>query len=285
MRFVFVMYGWHLGGISTFCRNLSAGLRSRRHEVILLVIHHAGAHNSVPNELFDQCVVLPRRVSRTGPFVAKVAQAIDRLKPDTLVVNASPYAMAALPYVYHSIIRTPVIHVPEEAGLALTNPQWWDRLITVSEFVGESLRRQGFSERVSVCPLGVPLPSARQEPRKRFQGPLRIVSASRIVVTQKRMDRLPAIAKMLAERKVDFHWTVLGDGAYLRELRHEMNRSGVNDRFSFKGSVCESTVTSIFRESDVFILVSDHEGLPQALLEAMAYGVVPVVSRINGSTT
>lgn len=280
-----VVNGWHLGGIVTFCTNLSAGLRNRGHEVVLLAIHHAGAQNPVPSGLFDECVVLPRGVSRTGPFVAKVAQTVDRLNPDVLVLNATPYGMAALPYIGRAILRLPVIQVPEEAELALTNSMWWDRVIVVSEFVAQRVRARDDAERLSVCPLGVPLPAGRRPARNPLPGPLQIVSAGRIVVPQKHMERLPAIARLLAERKVDFRWTVLGDGAYLGELRREIGRLGLSHRFEFKGSVAPAAVAGTFRASDVFILVSDYEGLPQALLEAMAQGVVPVVSRIDGSTT
>jgi hypothetical protein len=38
-------------------------------------------------------------------------------------------------------------------------------------------------------------------------------------------------------------------------------------------------------QADVLVMPSDSEGTPHALLEAMAHGVVPVVSRLEGSTT
>jgi glycosyltransferase involved in cell wall biosynthesis len=45
-----------------------------------------------------------------------------------------------------------------------------------------------------------------------------------------------------------------------------------------RGSIPYTEVASVLREHDAFILLSDFEGLPLSLLEAMAEGVVPVVS-------
>jgi hypothetical protein len=44
-------------------------------------------------------------------------------------------------------------------------------------------------------------------------------------------------------------------------------------------------VSQAFERAEVLVMPSDSEGTPHALLEAMSHGVVPVVSRIAGSTT
>lgn len=280
---------WYLGGFVPYCRNLAAGLRNRGHEVSLLVLPDSRSNlRKVTKEPFDQCVRMPRGVSRLAYHVKRVVREIDRLKPDVLMLKDSPYAMAALPYIHRAIIRTPVISSlwPNEVELGLSNPEWWDRVVSVSEFVAKAVTSRGLGSRVSVCASGVPVPSAsREQQRERRRSPIHIISAGRIVVYHKRMDRLPAIGKILAERGVNYYWTVLGDGDYLPELRQELSRLGLQDRFNLKGSVPQSAVLDALEQADVLVMPSDSEGLPQALLEAMARGVVPVVSRITGSTT
>ena len=51
----------------------------------------------------------------------------------------------------------------------------------------------------------------------------------------------------------------------------------------FTGSVSNSAVLALFDEADVFLLLSDFEGLPISLLEAMSAGVCPVVTDVGGS--
>jgi len=46
----------------------------------------------------------------------------------------------------------------------------------------------------------------------------------------------------------------------------------------FRGAIPNHEIAPLLRQQDVYILLSDFEGLPLSLLEAMAEGVVPVVS-------
>ncbi len=78
---------------------------------------------------------------------------------------------------------------------------------------------------------------------------------------------------------------MLGDGEYLPTLRRELKERGLLERFNLRGAVPPATVSQAFAEADVLVMPSDSEGTPHALLEAMAHGVVPVVSRLTGSTT
>ena len=62
---------------------------------------------------------------------------------------------------------------------------------------------------------------------------------------------------------------------------HSLPRSGRIFRqqlVSFEGQVPYSRIPELMLSSDIFLLPSDYEGLPISLLEAMAHGVVPVVS-------
>ena len=289
MRFVFTIPGWYLGGITTFCTNLSAGLRTAGHEVVLL----RSSDGPLPspellNHLFDGCSFLPRGISRIATHVGQYVQEIERLKPDILVISDSSYVMAALPFISRTVVRAPIIHSAEPVfiQLALTNRQWWDRAIAVSDSAANAVLDLERDARVSVCPLGVPTQAVdRNGANRRWGRPIQIIFVGRVVVPYKRLDRLPLIAQSLIERNVDYHWTVLGDGEYLPTLRRELVRLGLLDRFSLKGAVSPSAVAAALGKAEVFVLPSDNEGMPQALLEAMAHGVVPVVSRIDGSTT
>ncbi|HVV74283.1 MAG TPA: glycosyltransferase family 4 protein [Verrucomicrobiae bacterium] len=289
MRFVFTVGGWYLGGFVTFCRNLSTGLRNSGHQVALLILPEANPGRPPATEVFDQCVIVPRGISRLISHLDKVVKAMDQLAPEILVINDSPFAMAALPFMHRDVLRIPVIHntTPEEMKLGLMSPQWWDRALAVSPHVGRAAAAQGFGDRLSICPLGVPIP-ARTDRRLSAPsriGRIRLISVSRVVIEQKRMDRVPAIAASLRKQNLDFHWTVLGSGDYLPKLERELERLNLRDHVSLRGSVPNQEVAEALQTADVFIMPSDYEGLPQALLEAMANGVVPVVSRIEGATT
>src|SRR5258708_7408499 len=64
-------------------------------------------------------------------------------------------------------------------------------------------------------------------------------------------------------------------------LETEIKRRGLTSRFNFVGTVSYVKTGALFDNHDVLILVSDYEGLPLSLLEAMGHGVVPVVSDLE----
>ena len=55
----------------------------------------------------------------------------------------------------------------------------------------------------------------------------------------------------------------------------------LGDDFEYKGVVSGESKIKIIKESDVFILPSYFEGMPMALLETMAAGVVPIVTNVG----
>jgi glycosyltransferase involved in cell wall biosynthesis len=61
----------------------------------------------------------------------------------------------------------------------------------------------------------------------------------------------------------------------------EKFRKLLGDNFTFSGVVRGPAKTHVMKESDVFLLPSKFEGLPMALLECMAFGLVPVTTGVG----
>jgi glycosyltransferase involved in cell wall biosynthesis len=78
-----------------------------------------------------------------------------------------------------------------------------------------------------------------------------------------------------------FRWTIAGDGPGRAELEAEMKSSETGPRVDFIGTVKYRDVGPLLDAHDMFILISDYEGLPLSLLEAMGRGLVPVVSDLE----
>lgn len=56
----------------------------------------------------------------------------------------------------------------------------------------------------------------------------------------------------------------------------------IENKVVFKGWVTGEEKEAILKEANVFVLPSFHEGLPVSMLEAMSFGLVPVVSDVGG---
>jgi glycosyltransferase involved in cell wall biosynthesis len=55
--------------------------------------------------------------------------------------------------------------------------------------------------------------------------------------------------------------------------------------FKFKGVVAGAAKAQTLESCDVFLLPSHFEGLPMALLESMAFGLVPITTRVGSIPT
>ncbi len=149
-----------------------------------------------------------------------------------------------------------------------------DIFITCSRLIHEKLVKL-LPDRVSDIhhiPYGVP---NAEKTRSAAPGSLRLLYAGRLEQGQKRIFDLPRIDEALRKRNANVNWTIAGGGPHETELRARWAGGG-NVRWA--GVLPNKATTELMASHDVFVLPSEAEGLPLALLEAMSAGLVPVVS-------
>ena len=168
-----------------------------------------------------------------------------------------------------------------------------DAIVGVSEAISGHLRTLApdIASRVETIPYGIPPRMAPAEASAASDGVrngppvprdcLRIIYSGRLVIRQKRVLDLVAIARALDARAVPFEMAIVGDG----EDRGVLERAALDlirrRRIWFAGGQSHAGVLSLLQESDAFLLPSGFEGLSVGMLEAMAHSVVPVVSGIR----
>ncbi len=110
-------------------------------------------------------------------------------------------------------------------------------------------------------------------------GSLRVVSA-RALLDLYRIDALLDAIALLRSDDVHVRCDLLGDGAARAALEERAARLGITDVVRFHGAVTPATVERFVGASDVYVSVSESDGVSLALLEALALGAVPVLSDI-----
>lgn len=108
-----------------------------------------------------------------------------------------------------------------------------------------------------------------------------LVTVARLVPV-KRLDRFLELVSALARFKPTIRAAVVGDGPLRTQLQAYARQLGLNGRVAFLGAVDD--VPSVLRQSQLFVLTSESEGLSIAMLEAMATGVPPVVPPVGELT-
>jgi len=96
---------------------------------------------------------------------------------------------------------------------------------------------------------------------------------------EKRIDRFVEIIKILKKKNYPIKALIVGSGPHENKILRSINNYGLNDYIHYLG--WKDNVTKYLSRAKIFVLTSDNDQLPSALLEAMAMGLVPVVSNVG----
>ncbi len=158
--------------------------------------------------------------------------------------------------------------------LALRHSSTIDAFVTYSERMFQRLRELLPDRHATIflLPYGVDIPAAVRRP---VAGPLRLLYVGRLHRDKGVFD-LPAIDAGLRARGVDVTWTIQGTGPDEMALKDAWQGRDIR----WTGMQPMADVLRLYALHDVIVMPSRNEGLPVALLEAGAAGVVPVVSNL-----
>lgn len=83
-----------------------------------------------------------------------------------------------------------------------------------------------------------------------------------------------------AVSKTDLELDIYGSGYLENELREYVLKNSL--RVNFKGNVANSQLPNVLNSAKYFALVSEHEGMPKALIEGMACGCLCIGTNVTG---
>lgn len=154
----------------------------------------------------------------------------------------------------------------------------------------QSIRKLGIKAPIAIIPNGVNVPengklrsSEQVDLFKRFpdlRNQKLIVHLGRIHPV-KGLPRTLKAWRQIAGRFPDWHLAIAGpdEGGHTNELNMLVNVLGLQKRASLIGPVYEKEKDELLRQSSVFILASEMEGMSCALLEAMAWELPVLITR------
>ncbi len=167
---------------------------------------------------------------------------------------------------------------------------WVDRYVCVSDSVAKfSVDFAGLpAEKVSVIPNGVDLERFRRvQPADLTR--LGIAPERRVITFVGRLDRqkgvdwLLGVAPEFLDPLPDVDLLLVGKGPWRQRLEQIAERQGIARRVFFAG--WQSDVAAILAASQLVVLPSRWEGMPNVVLEAMASGCPVVATNVEGVRT
>lgn len=109
----------------------------------------------------------------------------------------------------------------------------------------------------------------------------RIVYLGRLENESKRIMDIVPFVETLEALKINYTFSIIGDGDKKHLLKNELDRLNVGERARLLGRLSHVEAMKRLSQADALVLFSQYEGLPFSVLEALSYSVVPVVTRIE----
>jgi glycosyltransferase involved in cell wall biosynthesis len=286
-----------VGGSQVHVRDLAHALRRMGHDVKAFV----GGDGPVLQFLADKgvpCVPLRHLVHEIQPScdaraLREACAALAEFRPDVISTHTSKAGVVGR--MAARILGVPSIFTAHgwnftdgirdcnrgfRVGMERTCARWSARIITVSEADRRlALRhRVAAPSKIQTIHNGMPdVPRAlRAEPAS---GPPRIVMVARF---EPQKDHRTFLAALSGLAHLPWEVEFIGGGPLLGEMRELAARLGIGDRVEFAGAC--NDVTERLARAQVFALVSNWEGLPRSIIEAMRAGLPVVASDVGGTS-
>ncbi len=165
-----------------------------------------------------------------------------------------------------------------------------DRVVGCSEKVTQTFRQGGYpgSSEIITIHNGIPDPTRADAPSGTATladlgvptGGVVLATAGRLTPEKGHRVLFEALDLLPASQRDQVRLVVLGSGPLLDELRADIAARGLEDRVVFAGF--RDDVPHLVAQVDAVVFSSLHEGLPLALLEAMAASRCVVATRVGG---
>lgn len=134
-------------------------------------------------------------------------------------------------------------------------------------------------EKIEVARLGVRLPEATAPASE--NDTVRIVSCSNLVPVK----RVDLIAQVVQSLPFKVEWTHIGDGPEIDAVKLVTLGYDAEHEVIFKGRLSNQQVLQYYQSNpvDIFINLSESEGVPVSIMEAMAHGIPCVATDVGGT--
>jgi glycosyltransferase involved in cell wall biosynthesis len=105
------------------------------------------------------------------------------------------------------------------------------------------------------------------------------------VERRKGIHHLIYLAEFLIKQKIECHIDIVGslsDTFYVESVKKMINDNRLNEYITLWGRVDANELEALYKQSDVFVFPSSHEGYGMVLIEALSYGL-PVIAFNNSA--
>ena len=284
-----------VGGAQVHVRDMALALRSREHEVVVIV----GRRGPILDPLLEAgvrvCLLssLRRDVHPIDDMraVVELATLLKRSKLDVVsshsskagIVTRLAARLVPVPCIFtaHGWAFTDGVdraaatlyRVSERLAAPLA-----DRIITVSDHDRGLALRYRIAPPNKLVTVRNGMPDSAQSLRASpGVGPAKLVMVARF---ERQKDHRTLLRSLAALRSEQWSLDLIGEGSLQVEAEELVRELGIDDRVTFLGA--RTDVAEQLAQASIFVLATNWEGLPRSIIEAMRAGLPVVATKVGG---
>jgi len=281
-----------IGGAQVHVKDIAVALQRDQHKVLVLT-GQKGAYNedlrlagieSVACESFNNAI----NPFADGKTLRYILYIISLFKPDLVAAHSSKAGilgriasrLAKIPCTFtaHGWAFTPGVPQPNRTiykWLEKTAAPFSDKIICVSDYDRLIAKKTGInSQKLVTVHNGMKDITSRLLSDPENSNPVKIAMIARF---DKQKDYQTLIQ---AFPGLDAELILVGDGVNLEKIRQQSVQLGISNRVKFLGF--RQDIAEILADVQIFTLISNWEGLPCTIIEAMRAGLPVVASDVGG---
>ncbi|MFJ5790956.1 glycosyltransferase family 4 protein [Lysinibacillus sp. NPDC093197] len=285
-----------VGGAQKHVEALAIKLKQDAHKVTIVTGYYDASLWRLQDEQIDVISIpaMQRAIHLTKDIQAlwQLRAAFKKIQPDVIATHSSK--AGAIGRIIGGLLRIPTIFtahswsftegVPQKKQLMYrqlekTVQPLTTKIITVSDYDRKLALTKGIApaHKMQTVHNGIEQLEMKIAPNRAENEHPQIVMVARFEVP-KRQDLLLEALMELSD--IPWHLQFIGDGSLRPQLESYVKDKGFSERVTFLGNQLD--VTKLLAHSHIFALLSDWEGLPISIIEAMRAGLPIIATNVGG---
>lgn len=283
-----------IGGPVTWLMHLLPYLKQTGFEVSCLIFFHKGNNGPLYEHLVKNGITVHTSsfLSSTEDNIKWILDCLQKNTPHIFVPNIVVPAYYACKWAKKAGIITigishsddPFYHAIQKEFMDGHKSFRLDGMICVSKVLEQQLLKSKYASKVKIkrIPCGVIIPDSKA---KRVDTSLMVIYVGRLAEQQKRISEVTRSFCKMTQKISGVEAIIYGDGPDKINVENILNEQQKTTAVSLGGNIPPKQMTDRLLKAHVIVLLSDFEGLPISILEAMACGVVPVCLHMRSGIT
>ncbi len=281
---------WTVNGVNIFSANLVRGLNQLGGDASILLTEEDCSLITTSEARMPRPADVPfvdlglARNDGWGRHWGRMVRFLAERAPCVYIPNSDWRHSCVCPQLPNDVLIVGVVHSddPLHYDHVRRLGHTWNIIVAVSRTVAERTAElcPELAGRIVTIPIGVPIPMHQPEVRTASDR-LRLVYHGVLKQHQKRVLDLPRIVQAALDRGVPVEMTIAGAGPDQAALFKAAEGLVARGHIRFPGIATPKEVGALLEAHDVYVLASEFEGMPNALIAAMGRGCVPLATQMK----